>query len=129
MNKKQASEKKILLVEDDPFIGDIFETKLDASGFDVLKADNGRIAIDKLKEGFVPNLILLDLRMPELDGFGFLEEVNKNEEWKKFPIVVLTNFSGEDDIERCKEMGAKDYLVKSFFTPAEVMEKIEKYIS
>lgn len=129
MDKEQASQKKILLVEDDVFIGDIFETKLDASGFYVVKADNGKKAIKKLEEGLEPNLILLDLRMPELDGFGVLEKINANDNWKKFPVVVLTNFSGEDDVEKCMSLGAKDYLVKSFFTPAEVLEKVEKHIS
>lgn len=129
MNKEQASQKKILLVEDDVFIGDIFETKLDTVGFNVIKADNGRLAIEKLENGLEPNLILLDLRMPEMDGFTVLEKIGNNEDWKKFPVVVLTNFSGEDDIEKCMSLGAKDYLVKSFFTPAEVLEKVEKYIS
>ncbi|MCK4635819.1 MAG: response regulator [Candidatus Moranbacteria bacterium] len=129
MNKEQASKKTILLVEDDIFIGDIFETKISISGFNVVKADNGKQAIEKLEEGLKPNLMLLDLRMPEMDGFTVLEKLNEKEEWKEIPVVVLTNFSGEDDIDRCMKMGAKDYLVKSFFTPAEVMEKVEKYIS
>lgn len=129
MTKEEAGTKTILLVEDDMFIGDIFETKIRISGFNVVKANNGKEAIEKLEEGLKPNLMLLDLRMPELDGFGVLEIMHKNEEWSKIPVVVLTNFSGEDDIERCKEMGAKDYLVKSFFTPAEVMEKVEKYLN
>ncbi len=128
MDKEQASKKTVLLVEDDVFIGDIFETKIGVSGFNVVKADNGKQAIKKLEEGLIPNLMLLDLRMPELDGFGVLEKLNENEEWKKIPVVVLTNFSGDDDMERCKKLGAKDYLVKSFFTPAEVLEKVEKYI-
>lgn len=129
MNKEQVSKKTVLLVEDDVFIGDIFETKIGISGFNVVKADNGNQAIQALEKGLKPNLMLLDLRMPELDGFGVLEKLNENEEWKEIPVVVLTNFSGDDDMERCKKLGAKDYLVKSFFTPAEVLEKVEKYIS
>lgn len=129
MTKEEAGKKTVLLAEDDMFIGDIFETKIRLSGFNIVKANNGKEAIQKLEGGLKPNLMLLDLRMPEMDGFKVLEMMHSHPEWNQIPVVVLTNFSGDDDIEKCKELGAKDYLVKSFFTPAEVMEKVEKYIS
>lgn len=128
MTKEEAGKKTILLAEDDIFIGDIFETKLAVSGFQVVKVDNGEQVIQKLEEGVRPNLMLLDLRMPKLDGFGVLEKISQNEEWKTVPVVVLTNLSEDEDIDKCMKMGAVDFLVKSFFTPSEIMDKIEKHI-
>lgn len=120
--------KRIMLVEDDVFISDIYEVKLRSAGYDIILANNGRDAMQKLEAGELPQLILLDIVMPYMDGFDVLNSLAKKEEWKEIPVVLLTNLSQKEDIDRAMELGAKDYLIKSHFTPSEVLEKVEKYI-
>ncbi len=128
MNEESNSEKTILLVEDDVFISDIYNVKLNAVGYNVVLANNGREAIEKLRDGLVPNLILLDIVMPYMDGFDFLNAKNEVQEWKDIPVVLLTNLSQKEDVEQAMELGAKDYLIKSHFTPTEVLTKVKAYI-
>jgi len=126
--KAQSTMTKILLVEDDAFILDIYETKLRDSGYNVTVAANGKEAIEKLEEE-MPSLILLDIVMPYMDGFDVLEAMNANETWKKIPVILLTNLSQKEDIDRGMSLGADDYLIKSHFTPSEVIGKIEALLA
>lgn len=118
----------ILVAEDDIFISDIYDVKLSSAGYRVEIAHNGREALEKLRSGLRPNLMLLDIVMPYVDGFDVLNEYAKNPEWQSVPIVLLTNLSQKEDIDRAMELGARDYLIKSHFTPTEVLSKVEKYI-
>ncbi len=122
------NKKTILLVEDDVFISDIYKVKLTSAGYNVVTASNGREAIEKLKNGLVPNLMLLDIVLPYMDGFDVLNVKNEVEEWKKIPVVLLANLNQKEDIGYAMELGVKDYLVKSHFTPSEVLSKVETYI-
>lgn len=122
------THKTIMVVEDDVFISDIYDVKLSSSGYTIILANNGRDAIEKLKEGAKPQLILLDIIMPYMDGFDVLNALKENAAWKDIPVVLLTNLSQKSDIDRALELGAKDYLIKSHFTPSEVLSKVEKYI-
>ncbi len=129
MEQTEATQKKLLLVEDDSFILDIYDVKLSEAGYDVTLASNGREAVKQLKEHqLIPDLILLDIVMPYMDGFDVLKVLKENDVWKEIPIIMLTNLSQKDDIERAVQMGANDYLIKSHFTPSEVLTKIQKYI-
>ena len=125
---EQSNKKTILLVEDDVFISDIYNVKLNSAGYNVVLANNGREAIEKLRDGLIPNLILLDIVMPYMDGFGFLNEKKEVDEWRDIPVVLLTNLSQKEDVDQAMELGAKDYLIKSHFTPTEVLEKVKAYI-
>jgi DNA-binding response OmpR family regulator len=120
-------KKTIMLVEDDKFIVDIYETKLSHSGFNVIVANNGKEAVDLLAEN-TPDLMLLDLVMPYMDGFDVLKEMHDSPEWSKIPVILLTNLSQKEDIEKGMQLGAKDFLIKSHFTPSEVLKKIEALI-
>ncbi len=122
------NKKTILLVEDDVFISDIYKVKLTSAGYNVVIASNGREAIEKLKNGLMPNLMLLDIVLPYMDGFDVLNVKNEMEEWKKIPVVLLANLNQKEDIGHAMELGVKDYLVKSHFTPSEVLSKVETYI-
>lgn len=122
------NKKTILLVEDDVFISDIYDVKLTSAGYNVVMANNGREAIEKLRDGLVPNLMLLDIAMPYMDGFDVLKAKNEVEDWKKIPVVLLTNLSQKEDVDLAMELGVKDYLIKSHFTPTEVLSKVEAYI-
>jgi CheY-like chemotaxis protein len=126
-----SNEQKntIMIVEDDVFVMDIYKTKLSQEGYDVISASNGAEAVKKLNEvEKMPDLILLDIIMPYMDGFEVLKEIKENEKTKKIPIVLLTNLSQKDDIEKGLSLGANDYLIKSHFTPSEVLEKVKGLI-
>lgn len=118
-----AEKKKILLVEDDSFVSDIYQTKLDKEGFQVLVAENGVEAM-KILETVVPDAVLLDIIMPYMDGIEVLKKMKGDERWKNIPVILLTNLSEREKIEEALGIGANDYLLKSHFTPAEVMEKV-----
>ena len=118
---------KILIVEDNRVLVKMYKTKLDLEGFEVETAFEGKEGLEKLKD-FSPDLILLDLAMPGMDGFEFLTELKKNEKWKKITVVVFSNLGQESDIKRAKELGAKDYLIKVNLTPRQVVEKIRQYL-
>jgi CheY-like chemotaxis protein len=122
------NKKTIMIVEDDAFVADIYQTKVSQEGFAVVMADNGREALKKLEDGAKPDLILLDILMPYMDGLTFLKKRNQNENWKQIPTILLTNLSQKEEIDEGFSLGAKDYIIKSHFTPSEVMDKINKYL-
>ena len=127
--QEKNDKKTIMIAEDDAFIGDIYEVKLKTAGYNVILASDGRDAIEKLEGGAKPNILLLDIVMPYMDGFDVLEALGKREEWKEIPVVLLTNLSQKDDVDRGMALGAKDFLIKSHFTPTEVLSKVQKYIT
>ncbi len=117
---------KILVAEDDPMVMKLYKAKLELEGFEVIEASDGRDALDKLK--LKPDLILLDLMMPIMDGFEFLENIKDNKDYQKIPVIVLSILGQDVDVQRAKELGAVDYLVKSEMTPKQVVEKIRQYL-
>lgn len=119
--------KKILLAEDDRFISLAYKDGLTRAGFEVVHAADGVEAIKMLKE-FTPDLVLLDIIMPEKNGFEVLEDMRKDEKLKKVPVIVLSNLSQDADIKKGKELGAVDYWVKSNLSMAEVVERLEKIL-
>ncbi len=121
------SKKKILIIEDDKIIGSMYQTKLNQVGYIVLIADNGVQGLEMaIKEN--PDLILLDIIMPQLDGFSVLQQLRESKATKNTSVIMLTNLGTDEDKEKGKKYGATDYLVKSNLTPAQVSEKIEKYL-
>ncbi|HMN19639.1 MAG TPA: response regulator [Candidatus Moranbacteria bacterium] len=115
--------KKILLVEDDVFVRDIYQTKFVQEGFEVTAAENGKQALDILAS-FTPDIILLDVSMPFVTGIEVLRELKKNPSWKDIPVIMLTNLSERDVISQTSDIGADEYLIKSHFTPSEVVRKV-----
>jgi CheY-like chemotaxis protein len=126
-NKEVQKKKKIMIVEDDSFVMDIYQTKLSQEGYEVLPAENGAEAIKKLEKE-IPDLILLDIIMPYIDGLQVLRKIKADEKLKDIPVILLTNLSQKENINEGLGLGADDYLIKSHFTPSEVLEKIKKYI-
>ncbi|GAC1413069.1 MAG: hypothetical protein NVSMB66_4000 [Candidatus Doudnabacteria bacterium] len=120
--------KKILLVEDEPFLSGMYKTKLGLEGFEVSTAKDGEEALDKIKEEKF-DLILLDIMMPKINGFEVLKSIRKDPEKQtaNVPVLMLTNLGQKSDIEQGLLLGANDYIVKASFTPAEVVEKINKF--
>jgi len=118
---------KILLAEDDKFLSKVMSNKLLRKGFDVIIAGDGVEAVSKINFD-KPDLVLLDLVMPNKDGFGVLEDIKKEGKFKKMPIIVLSNLGQDEDVKKAKSLGATDYMVKSDMPINEVILKIEKLL-
>ncbi len=118
----------IMLVEDDSFISGMYRTKLTNLGYEVVFFDNGESAWQKLQEDPLPDLVLLDIVLPERDGFEILELLRKEERTKNLPVILLTNLGQKPDVERGVNLDANDYIIKAHFTPTEVVEKIKKVL-
>ena len=120
-------QKKILIVEDDKMISSMYETKLKQENFLVLTADNGQLGLEMaIKEK--PDIILLDIILPQMDGFTILQELRYNKNMKTTPIIMLTNLGTDEDKKKGEKLGATDYLVKANLTPAQVSDVIKKYL-
>ncbi len=125
--KKNNKKLKILLVEDDTFLAELYATKFKLEGFEVYLAADGEKGLE-LAQNRQPDVILLDLILPKMNGFVVLENLKKGQDTKNIPVILLTNLSQKGDIDKGLAMGAKDYLIKAHFMPSEVVEKIKKVI-
>jgi len=114
---------KVLLVEDDPFLSSMYRTKFELENFTVFSGDDGAKGLALAKEQ-IPDIILLDIMMPVMDGFGVLENLKKDDKTKNIPVILLTNVNQTDEIKRGLELGASDYLIKAHFMPSEVVAKV-----
>ena len=124
MNKKY----KILIVDDDKLLLDMYSVKFNQQGFDVVIGIGGEDALAKLRDGLNPDVILLDLVMPDVDGFDFFEIINREKLCENPIVIILTNQGQESDIKRAKELGAAGYIVKASALPSEVLEQVMKII-
>ena len=116
--------KNILIIEDDAFLRDLISKKLSSSGFHTSEAVDGESGIKKMKEEN-PDLILLDLLLPTMDGFEVLSAAKKDSAISAIPIIVLSNLGQKDDVDKGMNMGATDYLIKAQFTPEEIIAKVK----
>ncbi|HEX7586083.1 MAG TPA: response regulator [Patescibacteria group bacterium] len=121
------NKNKIMIVEDDSFVMDIYQTKLSQEGYTVIEARDGLDAIKKLEKE-KPDLILLDIIMPNMDGLEVLKKIKADEKFSNIPVILLTNLSQKEEINLGLGLGANDYLIKSHFTPSEVLEKIKIHL-
>ncbi|MDP2664280.1 MAG: response regulator [bacterium] len=122
-----SSKKKILLVEDDPFLIDIYSTKLKDAGFEVLVSDEGEEAIGKIKEEN-PDLLLLDIVLPEIDGWEILRRIKSDEKFKNLKVIILSNLGQKEEVKKGMELGAVNYLIKAHYTPSQVVEEVKKVL-
>lgn len=120
--------KNILLIEDDPFLIDIYSTKLEADGFEIEVAKNGEEALTKLKEK-KPDLVVLDIVLPRLDGWEVLAKIKEDPERKDLKVILLSNLGQKEEVEKGLALGAIRYLIKAHHTPTEVVEEIKKCLS
>jgi DNA-binding response OmpR family regulator len=124
---KEINENKILLVEDDEVLTDMYLTKFKSEGMEYLSAPNG-------EEGLIlarkekPVLILLDIMMPKLDGFSVLAELKKDPKTKDIPVIILSNLGQDSDISKGRQLGAIDYVVKASMTPSQIVDKAKQYL-
>ena len=123
------ANQTIMIVEDDSFVMDIYQTKLSLEGFEVVGANDGKEALKKLEDPQCnPDLILLDILMPYVDGMEVLKKIKEQDRLKSIPVILLTNLSQKEEVAQGLGLGASDYLIKSHFTPSEVLEKIKMYL-
>lgn len=118
---------KILIIEDDNFLLSMYATKFEKENFEVLSAEDGEKGVRKaLKDQ--PDLILLDIILPKMDGFEVLKKLKSQKETKDIPVILLTNLSQRDDSKKGLSLGADDYLIKAHFMPSEIVDKVKKYL-
>lgn len=121
------SKKTVLLVEDDEFLAELYATKLSLEGLEVTLASDGEKGL-KMAKDTQPDLILLDIILPKMDGFEVLSVLKADSATKSIPVILLTNLSQKDEVRKGLDLGAEDYLIKAHFMPSEVVGKIKKII-
>ncbi len=119
--------KQILLVEDDPFLIDIYATKFKEMGFDIDIARDGSQALRKILEKKI-ELVLLDIVLPQVDGWEILERIKQEDSLKDLKVVILSNLGQKSEVDRAFALGATKYLIKAHYTPSEVVEEIKKIL-
>ena len=117
-------KKKILIVDDDVFLLDMYAMKFNQNNFEVNTATDGVNAIEKLKGGLSPDIILLDVIMPKMDGFEMLKQINDQKLCENCVKVILSNKGQQSDIDQGKSLGAAGYIVKANATPGEVVKEV-----
>ena len=127
MPNKSDNQKHVLIVEDDVFLSGIYKKKFEVEGFKVSVSDNGEKGLADAKKK-MPDIILLDILLPKLDGFAVLKALKADKGAKDIPVILLTNLGQKDDVEKGVEMGAEDYLIKIHFKPSEVVDKVRKIL-
>ena len=122
-----SKQKKIIVAEDDIAMAEIVSHKLNSSGFNVRHAEDGLKAVEMFNAE-PPDLMLLDLMMPEMDGFQVLEKIRSNPDKKlaATPIIVLSNLWSNEDILKAQALKVDGYLVKAYFTPDEILAKVKE---
>ncbi len=119
--------KQILLIEDDPFLIDIYSTKLKDSGFLVEVASDGEQALEKVKAK-KPDLVLLDIVLPKVSGWEILRKIKAEASLKNLKIIILSNLGQKEEVEKGIHLGVSKYLIKAHYTPSQVVEEIKKII-
>lgn len=119
---------KIAIIEDDPVINQMYRMKLEGEGFDVQVADNGERGVD-LVEAFKPDVILLDLQMPKMDGAEALARIRAKPTSKTTPVIVLTNLGQEEAPKSLEALGIHSYIVKADLTPRQVVGRVKEALN
>lgn len=116
---------KVLIIDDDTFVQTVYESELHQENIEVFLANNGVEGME-LAKAKGPDVILLDLIMPKMDGFLFLKEFKKNVKLKKIPVIVSSMLEQQSDIDEVMGLGALKYLPKAQYSPNQVIEEIKK---
>jgi len=121
-------QKKILIIEDDNLLGDVLAEKIGRIGYEIVRAPNGAIGLQKMREE-KPDLVLLDILLPVKNGYEVLEEKAKDPDLAPIPVIIISNSGQPVEISRAFRLGAKDYLVKATFNPDDVLYKIRRELA
>jgi len=116
--------KKILIIEDEEILLDLLKDKLEGLGYDVYCALDGEKGLKAIRD-IVPDLVLLDIIMPKMSGFEVMEAMQKDPSIKDIPVIIISNSGQPVELDKAKQLGAKDWLIKTEFDPAEVLQKVK----
>lgn len=121
-------KKRIIIVEDDAVLRDVLAEKLEKNGYIVDKAQDGIVAMEKIRIAR-PDCILLDILMPRMGGIEVLEQLHADVSFSSIPVIIISNSGQPVEIKRAQELGAREFLIKAVFDPNEVLEKVERVIA
>lgn len=119
---------KILLVEDDEALSGMYKMKFQQEGYDISVAGNGEEGLEQIKQK-KPDLVLLDLILPQKDGYQVLEEIRQDKDIKDIKVFILSNLGQNGEVEKGKQKGADDYFIKANLTPARLVEKVRERVN
>lgn len=119
---------KVLIIEDDPFLSEMYATKLAQENFEVELASDGKEALKKVAET-KPDLVLLDIVLPKMDGFEVLQKIKKDPALRQVKVIALTNLGQKEEVDKGFAFGADDYIIKAHFTPSEVVNKVKQILN
>jgi CheY-like chemotaxis protein len=129
MSEPTPNQKKVLLVDDDTFLLDMYAVKFKNQSYDVHSCDSAEAALKVLRDGYLPDAILTDIVMPGMDGIDFVSAVRKENLASKSVIIMLTNQGMPDDIGRAKKLNVDGYIIKATTIPSDVLRETEKILS
>jgi len=124
MADAQSNGPRVFVIDDDAFLLDMYALKFAQKNFQVTTSGGTLEALEKLRGGYAPDIIVVDLVMPAMDGFEFLEVVKNEELAKGALVIILSNLGQQEDIDRGLSLGAAGYIIKASATPSEVVEKV-----
>lgn len=119
---------KILLIEDDSFLINMYSAKFEIEGYSIFVAEDGVEGLEKTQK-LNPDIILLDIVMPRMNGFEVLEKLKADGVTKNIPVVILSNINQMEDISKGLSLGAEDYFIKAHFVPSEIVKKVENILN
>lgn len=119
---------KIAIIEDDTVISEMYRMKFESDGFEVQVANNGRLGVELVQQ-MRPDILLLDLQMPEMSGLEALYEIRKNDWGKKLKVMILTNLGEEEAPKELKALGVLCYIVKADLTPRQVVDRVKEALA
>jgi len=129
MEQNTTKQYKALIIDDDKFLLDMYAIKFGQSGFEVLACLGAEDALEKIRGGFLPDVILSDILMPSMDGFTFLERLRDERLAQGAKKIVLSNKGEKPDIDKAVSLGAHGYIIKANVLPSEVVEKTRRILS
>lgn len=118
---------KILIIEDDLALFNLYKTQLELNSYEVVHVSEGNLAVDKVKEE-APDLVLLDIMLPGRNGLEILQDIREQEETQDVKVIMLTNFGNEENVSAALELGAVDYIMKYKIVPSELVDKISSVL-
>lgn len=127
--KTTTNDVKVMIVDDDHFILNMYKIKFEHAGFNIKTAGDGKEALDIVRSGYTPDVLLIDILMPVMGGLEFLQHVREENLLEHVPIIVLSNQSQSTDISEAMKWGVKSYIVKATTIPSEIVEEIKNMFS
>ncbi|MES2087844.1 MAG: response regulator [Patescibacteria group bacterium] len=125
----EDKKQKVLIIDDDEFLLNMYSMKFKKSGFEIDTAKSGSSALSKIKEGSNPDIVLLDLVMPDMDGLELLGTLRKEKLLPNASVIILSNQNQQTDVDRAKSLGVAGYIVKASSIPSEVVSEVERIIA